>query len=418
MGDGAFVHRSELASGVTVITEHVPGARSASLGVWVRVGSRDEPAGAAGASHFLEHLLFKGTERLDARSIAVAVDAVGGEMNAYTAKEYTAFYMRVPAGAAEQALDLLTEVVAAPAFRPAEVEAERQVILEELSMNEDTPDDLVHTRLFEALFPDHPLGWEVLGSAETIEAMSGADIAGFFREHYHPANLVVAAAGAVDHDWVLERAAARFGASEGGDRPRRSPPAAPPLRRVVERRPTEQAHLALGWRAFDHHDEDRYALQVLNQALGGGLSSRLFQEIRERRGLAYSVYSAPTSYSDSGALSVYVGTAPERVQQVLTLITEVVEAIRGEGLTAEELRTAVGFLEGSLLLGLEDTASRMSRLAGGEALRGRVIAVDEYLAGLRAVTLTDAARVAERVLALEPVLAAVGPFPADAFGPV
>ncbi|CAA9335146.1 MAG: FIG007959: peptidase, M16 family [uncultured Nocardioidaceae bacterium] len=376
----------------------MPDARSVSTGIWVGVGGRDEAPAVAGASHFLEHLLFKGTEERSASEIAEAVDAVGGEMNAYTTLEYTAFDTRLPAGHLELGLDLLCDVVTRPAFRPEDLEAERQVILEELLMEEDTPDDRVLGVLADAQFPGHPLGREVLGSRETIAAMGGDAIRAFHAEWYRPANLVVACAGAVDHDAVVAGVEQRIGALRGGTAPRREPPVAPAQPLKVLRRRTEQVHLAVGARALRRDDPDRVALAVANQALGGGLSSRLFQEIRERRGLTYSVYSYATSWSDAGALVVYAATAPTRAAEVLGLIHAELDRLAAGGITARELEVAAGYLEGSTVLGLEDSASRMARIGKALLVDGSVVGIDDLVQRFRAVTIDDVTRVVGRVL--------------------
>ena len=404
------IAKTVLPGGIRVVTERVPGALSVCLGVWVGVGSRDEPAELAGASHFLEHLLFKGTEARTARDIARAVDAVGGEMNAFTGREHTAYYTRLPAAEVGLGLDLLTDVLTAPALRPREIDSEREVILEELLLAEDTPDDLVHTALYEQLFPGHPLGRETLGSEASIEAMGRDEIAAFFERHYRPANLVVAGAGDLDHERVVDAVAARFSDRSAGVHPARSAPPAAASGLQVLRRPTEQVHVAVGWRGLDHHDDDRYALQVLNEVLGGGPSSRLFQEVREERGLAYSVYSSPSAYSDTGSLVAYAGTVPGRVDELLGVFDEVVASLVADGIDDEEHAIAVGCLTGSLVLGLEDSASRMARLGTGETVRGEVVGIQAHLERLRAVTVDDVARVARRVLAGPRTVAVVGPF--------
>ncbi|MFP3906898.1 MAG: M16 family metallopeptidase [Acidimicrobiales bacterium] len=416
MGEG--IERTVLSSGIRVVTEAMPEARSVTTGFWVAVGSRDEPAELSGASHFLEHLLFKGTEHRTARQIAEAVDAVGGEMNAFTAKEHTAYYTRLPADALDAGLELLSDVVTAPAFRPNEVEAERQVILEELLMDEDDPDDLVHTLLFQAMYPGHPLGWETVGTRDTIEAMGRDDIAGFFAHHYHPVNLVVAAAGQLDHDRVVAGVQTCFDGRTGGQRPPRHAPTEPARSLAVQRRDTEQAHVALGWRAVSFDDPDRYPLAVLNQVLGGGMASRLFQEVREERGLAYSVGSGTSLFADSGALVVYVGTALGRSTEALTVIDGVVADLVADGITTRELEVAKGFISGSMVLGLEDSGSRMGRLGSSETVRGFVISVDDHLDRIAAVTLDDVQRIAAQVLGGPRTLAAVGPFDEDRFATV
>ena len=306
-----MIGRTQLTSGLRVVTEALPHLRSVALGFWVGTGSRDEPAPRAGVSHFLEHLLFKGTDDRDAAAIAEAVESGGGDMNAFTAQEITTFYLRVPDDGLAEGLDILADIVWRPALRPADVESERQVILEELHLRDDEPEDLVQDLFTEAVFPQHPIGREVIGSARTIEAMTRDEIAEFHHAHYHPSNVVVAAAGNLEHDRVVELVEAGLQHANGSRPPREPYSGEPPPRPVaVLERPTEQAHLVLGMRALRHDDPDRYTLMVLNQALGGGMSSRLFQEVRERRGLAYSVYSYRAALQDAGVLAVSAGTAP------------------------------------------------------------------------------------------------------------
>ena len=387
--------------------------RSVAVGVWAGVGARDESEALSGASHFLEHLLFKGTEARSAQDIAESVDAVGGEMNAFTTKEYTAYYTRLPATELAFGVDLLGDVVTAPAFRPDEVEAERQVILEEILMNEDDPDDRVHTLVFEARFPDHPLGREVLGSPVTIETMRRDEIAAFHHRHYRPENLVVAAAGLLDHDEVVDRVATGFAGLSAGAPPERRAPTAVPVARAVLTRPTEQEHLALAWPGLSLEDPDRYALGVANHVLGGGTASRLFQEVREKRGLAYAVFSSSSSYVDTGVVLAYVGTAPARVDEAVTVVDDVVAGLVADGITDKELDVARGYLEGSLVLGLEDSSSRMGRIGSNLSIRGKVIPIEEHVEKIRAVTHDDVRRVVQRVFAGGRTLAAVGPL-ADA----
>ena len=411
----ANVRRTTLPNGIRVVTERMPEARSVTTGFWVAFGGRDEPAELAGASHFLEHLVFKGSEQRSAREIAESVDAIGGEMNAFTSREHTAYYTRLPADELSFGLELLCDVLAEPALRAHEVDAEREVILEELAMSEDTPDDRVHSLLAETVFPVHPLGREVLGDQETVAALSRDEIQMFFKEHYRPANVVIAAAGRLEHDDVISGVTSFLEAVDAGAAPQRDEPSTPPRPLAVEHRPTEQAHLTLGWRAINQRDDDRFALAVANQAFGGGLSSRLFQEIREQRGLTYSVYSAASLYTDSGLFMVYAGTAPSKVDEVLDLVDAEVAKIVADGLTERELKVAAGYLVGALLLNLEDSGSRMGRLARGELAAGEALTVDEQVERIRAVTLDDAHRVVRRILNGPRSLAAVGPFDESAF---
>src|SRR5581483_820904 len=303
------IRKTLLGSGLRLVTERLPGLRSAAVGCWVGTGSRDEPDALAGASHFLEHLLFKGTERRSAVDIAEAIESVGGDMNAFTAQELTAYYVRVPDSSLTLAVDILSDILWSPAFREDDIECERQVILEEIRMRDDTPDDLVHDLFSNAMFPHHPIGREVIGSPETVKAMSRADIAGFHSTHYHPSNVVIAVAGNIDHDEVAELVDRALAGAEG-QRPPRAPhdgtPAPQPV--AVLERPTEQAHIVLGMRSLRRDDPDRYALTVLNQVFGAGMSSRLFQDVREQRGLAYSVFSYRSAFQETGTLAIYAGT--------------------------------------------------------------------------------------------------------------
>jgi predicted Zn-dependent peptidase len=404
------VEQTELPNGLRIVTETMPEARSVTLGAWVRVGGRDEPPELSGASHFLEHLLFKGTEQRSARQIAEAVDSVGGEMNAFTAREHTAYYARLPHARLDVGLDILCDVLSEPALRPAEVEAERQVIVEEILMNLDAPEDRVHTALSHAVFGDHSLGREVLGEMATVEAITREEIADFFHHWYRPATMVVTAAGRLEHAAVVDAVTAGLGGGTGGDLPVRTPPPPAVANAIVERDDTEQAHLCLGWRCLSNGDDDRWALSVANQVLGGGMASRLFQEVREQRGLAYSVYSHPTAFEDSGYLTIYCGTAPKRAREALAVIDDVVSAVLADGVTEAELAVAAGYLEGSMLLGLEDSGGRMGRLGRNLMQRDRIVTIDEHVERLRAVTADDVGRVLHRVLDTPRSLAAVGPF--------
>ncbi|MCI0548900.1 MAG: insulinase family protein [Candidatus Rokubacteria bacterium] len=405
------IRRTTLPSGLRVVTEAMPALRSVSLGYWVATGSRDETDELSGASHFLEHLLFKGTDRRSAQDIAEAVEAVGGEMNAFTTKEYTAYYVRILDESSDLALDILSDVIWSPAFRPDEVDCERQVILEEIRMHEDTPDELVHSIFAEALFPDQTIGREVLGRVESIEAMTPAQIAAFHARHYKGGNVVVAAAGNLDHDEIVGEVERRFAGQVGDREPRVNAEVRPACARRVLTRPTEQAHLVLGMPGLSRSDPDRYALSVLNHVLGGGMSSRLFQEIRERRGLAYSVYSYRAAFEDTGMFAVYAGTAPSRAPEVLSIVMgEFDRLVADRGMEEGELERAKGHFKGQLALSLEGSSPRMERLGRSELTAGEVLDIDELVARIDAVGPDDLARVIGRVIDGAPrVLAAVGP---------
>jgi predicted Zn-dependent peptidase len=410
------IEETRLANGIRIVTERMPEARSVSLGVWVAVGGRDEPDSLAGASHFLEHLLFKGTAGRSARQIAEAVDAVGGEMNAFTNREHTAYYTRLPAARVDLGLEILGDVLTAPAFRPHEVDAERQVIVEEILMNLDVPEDHVHTLLAEALFPGHPLGREVLGTRESVEAASRDQIADFFARWYRPRNLVVVAAGDLDHQRLVDGFADTLGRLEGGERPERTAPGDAVEPRTMLDEETEQVHLAMGWRAVDNNDDDRYPLSVANQVLGGGMASRLFQEIREERGLCYSVYSWASTYADAGCAGIYAGTAPSRVAELLDVVDDEIAKMTASGVSEGELAVAKGYLEGSLLLGLEDSGSRMARLGRSLMARDEVVPIEQQLARIRAVTTDDVATVSARVFGGPRSLAVIGHVDDDVLG--
>jgi predicted Zn-dependent peptidase len=398
-----------LDGGLTVVTERMPDVRSVSIGFWVGTGSVDEDPAAAGSSHFLEHLLFKGTERRSARSIAETVDAVGGDMNAFTTKEYTTFYVRLLADDLGMGLDLMSDIVWSPAFRPEEFESERQVILEEILMHADEPSDLVHDVLAQALYPGHPLGREVLGEHPTVSKMTVAQVADFHAEHYRPGNIVVAAAGLIDHDRVVDGVASSLANRPGGGPPKRQPPSAPSADYLVVRRPTEQAHLTLAVPGPSRDDEDRHAMSIIDHVLGGGMSSRLFQTIREERGLAYSVYSYRHGFEGAGALAVYVGTAPSHVDEVLELAKDAIAEMAAQGLTEAELEAARSHLRGSMALGLEDSGARMSRIGHSQLVHGRVLTLAEVEARLQVLSLDQINDVASRWLSGPQTVAMVGP---------
>jgi predicted Zn-dependent peptidase len=342
------IRRTEYTSGLRVVTERMPGVRSASLGIWVLAGSRDEAPRISGSSHFLEHLLFKGTSRRSAQDIAQAFDAVGGDVNAFTAKEYTCYYARVLDRDLELAVDHLADMLQHSLIRSVDLDAERQVILEEINMHEDSPEDLVHDVFTEALWPDHPLGRPVLGTAATIAAATRGSVHRFYKRHYVPGNFVVAAAGNVRHEELLTLLADRMetgralengAASAWNLRSAGHPPRASGAR-LVRRRKTEQAHICIGTDGLARTDPDRFAFLVVNTALGGGMSSRLFQEVRERRGLAYSVYSYHSQYTEAGIFTAYAGTTPARAEQVIGLLRRELEDVAAGGLTEEEFERA------------------------------------------------------------------------------
>jgi len=408
------VARTVLPGGLRVVTEHVPSVRSASVGVWVNVGSRDEGPTVAGAAHFLEHLLFKATPTRTSVEIAQAVDAIGGELNAFTSREHTCYYAHVLDEDLELAVDLVADVVLNGVCAPTDVEVERDVVLEEIAMRDDDPEDTLGDVFLTSMFGDHPVGRPVIGSVDSVSAMTRTQLHSFHVRRYVPDRMVVAVAGNIDHANVVELVREYFGHRLVHGRIPQAPRkgagriAGRPRLELVHR-DSEQTHLSLGVRVPGRHWEHRWALAVLNTALGGGLSSRLFQEIRESRGLAYSVYSAVDTFADGGALSVYAACLPERFGEVARVTTEVLDAVARDGITADECRIAKGSMRGGLILGLEDSASRMNRLGRSELNYGEYRSLDETLAHIDQVTLDEVNAVARRVLAGDYGAAVLGP---------
>ncbi len=412
------VSRTSLPGGLRVVTETVPGVRSVSLGIWIAIGSRDETPEQAGAAHYLEHLLFKGTSRRSAASIAEDLDAVGGDLNAFTAKEHTCYYAQVLDEDLPLAMSVLADVVTDATLNPADVEVERGVVLEEIAIRDDDPEDLLGELFDETLFSAHPLGRPVVGSEESIKGMTRGTLHEFWRGEYTTPRMVVAAAGNLNHAHVVELVAATLGPAmaRAGDvapvAPRRPEPAVlePGARLVLMDEDCEQAHLMLGVTGLSRHDPRRSALSVLNTALGGGPSSRLFQQVREQRGLAYSVYSSTIGYSDTGSFAVYAGCAPERLDEVTTVIRGVLADVAGGGLTPAEVVRAQGNLRGGLVLGLEDTPSRMNRIGRSELDHGRQRTIAESLERVAAVTPEQVTELARDLLAQPLTAAVVGPY--------
>jgi predicted Zn-dependent peptidase len=415
------ISRSEYASGLRIVTESMPGMRSVALGIWVDVGSRDERPAIAGASHFLEHLLFKGTKSRSARRIAEAFDAIGGDLNAFTAKEYTCYYCRVRDQDLPLAMDFMSDMLQNSVLAKSDFEAERMVIVEEINMRDDDPGDLIHDMFAESLWDDHPLGRPVLGTRETIGSVSRDQVKRFYDRLYQPPHFVIATAGNLSHDAVCALAEQNMETGERlstGQSPRvRTGGDIPPITTgtVVKHRPTEQAHISFGTSGYSRKDPRRFAFGVVNSALGGGMSSRLFQEIREKRGMAYSVYSYHTMFAETGLFSVYAGTTPSKARDVLDIARQEIRQIAEGGLTEDELDRAKGHLKGSLVLSLEDTSGRMSRIGRSEISHGEILSVDEVLARTDAVTLETATAAARDVFGRPMALAVIGPFDQDAF---
>lgn len=405
------IRRQILPNGITLLTESMPHVRSVSLGVWLRRGSRHEPARLNGISHFIEHLVFKGTEQRTARDIALAVDSIGGQMDAFTSKEYTCFYAKVLDEHLGDAVDLLSDIVRHPRFDADELERERKVIVEEIRMVEDAAEELVYDLFSEHFWPSHPLGRPIQGTEGTVGAMSRARVLSFFREAYRPRNMLIVAAGNLRHEDLARRARKAFGEIPRGEGSIAATRPPRPRGGVVTRNKPqlEQMHLLLGLPSFAEGRERRYPLFVLNALLGGTMSSRLFQKIREERGLAYSVYSAVNTFADTGLMVVYAATSPATAREVLDLLVGELRELREKGPGADEVRVAREHLKGSLMLSLESTSSRMSNLARQEIYHRRRYGIDEALAGIAKVTPEAVHRTARELFeGAKPALAAVG----------
>jgi predicted Zn-dependent peptidase len=419
---GGTITRTVLPGGLRIVSEAMPGVRSASVGVWVPVGSRDETGPLAGTSHFLEHLLFKGTTSRSALDIASAMDTVGGEFNAFTEKEHTCYYATVLDRDLALAVDIVADVVLNATITVQDVDVERGVVLEEIAMRDDDPGDLVHDEFSAALFGPAPLGRPILGTEDSIRALTRRQIHGYYRRRYTPESMVVAVAGNVTHGEVVRLVRRAFkgrldpSLDTASRRPSGADGSAAPVQEVaVVADDTEQANLVLGCHGMSRHDPRRFALGVLSSALGGGMSSRLFQRVREERGLAYSVYSFSNGYADAGQFGVYAGCQPGKADEVLALMAAELDAAAAGELTADEIERGKGQVRGGMVLGLEDAGSRMTRIGKSEICYGAILGVDEVLARIDAVTVADVAEVAADVLGRPRCLTVVGPFGAHDF---
>lgn len=407
---GSHYRLTTLPNGLRIITEEMPWVRSVALGCWVDTGSRDELSNEAGASHYLEHLLFKGSERYSARMIAETFDAIGAESNAFTSKDNTCFWARLLDADLATGVDLLAEMLQRPAFRQSEIDSERQVVIEEINMNDDDPSDVAFEEFTQVLFSGHPLEGPVLGTRASIRSMTAEDLSGYWSRRYGSRSTVIAMAGSVQHETAVDLIGKHFGewSGTGVDHVVGQPVFEARVRLV--RRDTEQAHLVLGGKGLIRGDERRFAFDVLNHILGGGMSSRLFLKIREERGLAYSIYSFRLSHTDTGGWGVYVGTTPEFSETCMQLIEEELAAVASDGITADELDRAKGSLRGGLALSTEDPNSRMVRLGRDELAGGPHLSVDDRIARLEDVDLDAVKEVAAAVYTGPRVMGAVGPF--------
>jgi predicted Zn-dependent peptidase len=401
--------KTVLPNGIRLVTEWIPHVRSVAVGVWVDTGSRHEPADRGGISHFIEHLVFKGTESRSAEEIARIVDSVGGQMDAFTTKEHTCFYVTVLDEHLQLAADLLADVVLHPRFDAGDIEREKTVVLQEFGMVEDTPDDVIHDLFAERVWPEHPLGRPILGDRKVVQALDRDIVLAYFRTEYCPERITIAAAGHLRHDQLVDLLGARF-LNFQQPRPYRVDDR-PVLATCVDlvERPLEQVHFVLGGRGLEQAAPERYALFLLNTILGGSMSSRLFQVVREREGLVYSIHSGNAAFRDSGLFYVYAGTEPAHFERVVDLTLRELRTLRAGGVTVDELRRAKDHLKGSLMLSLESTGSRMTRIAKQELYFGRWFTFDEILADIERVTVADLEGLGERLLGGSLSLVALGP---------
>jgi predicted Zn-dependent peptidase len=415
------VRRTVLPSGLRIVTEEVSSVRSAAVGIWVNVGSRDEAPAVAGASHFLEHLLFKGTKRRNALEISSAIESVGGEMNAFTSKEYTCFYARVIDSDLPMAVDVISDLITSSIVTAEDVDAERKVVLEEIAMRDDDPSDLVHDLYAETYYGDTPLGRPILGTIDSINEMSRNSVFNYYKKRYLPQDLVVAVAGNIKHKHVVamvEEALSRDNFLDVTGTPQIR--ANTPVKRVkqgrvgVIHRKSEQAHMFYGMEGVNRNDDRRFTMGVLSAALGGGMSSRLFQEIREKRGLAYSVYSYAQQFAGSGQIGFYAGCNPSKAVEVINIIQEVLHDVANNGMSHEEIERAKGAVRGSLVLSQEDSGSRMSRIGKSEIVYGQIMGFDEILQAVARVTPEDIRVIASEFLTKTPTLGVVGPYKSEA----
>ncbi|MBI2468108.1 MAG: insulinase family protein [Candidatus Rokubacteria bacterium] len=407
--EGEF-RKNVLPNGIRIVTERIPHVRSVAIGVWVDTGSRHEPFPRRGVSHFIEHLVFKGTDSRTAEEIAKAVDSVGGQMDAFTTKEHTCFYVTVLDLHLPLAADLLSDILLRPLFATDDIEREKTVVLQEFRMVDDTPDDLIHDLFAERVWSGHPLGRPILGDKQIVLGLDRETILAHFVEEYCPGRITIAAAGRLEHDQLLDLLGKRFQDFQRGCPARDGePPVLTPRVDLIDK-PLEQVHFVLGGPGLRQDAPERYVLYLLNTIVGGSMSSRLFQEVRERQGLVYSIYSGNAAFRDTGLFYVYAGTEREQFPKVLRLVLEELGKLKREGVTAEELARAKDHLKGSLMLSLESTSSRMTRIAKQELYFGHYFGLDEILAAVDRVTLADVEGLVGRLLGGTPLsLVALGP---------
>lgn len=411
-----FYKRSKTKSGITVLTEKMDNVRSVSLGIWIGIGSRDEIEGLNGMSHFIEHLLFKGTKTKTARHISETFDSLGGELNGFTSKEVTCYYTRLLDEHMPVGLEILADMVQNPSLKEKDIESERQVVIEEIHLHNDSPDDLIHDLFSETLFERHPLGKPVLGLSETVSNFKREDLKKYFNEYYAPSNMVVAASGNVDHDELLKLADKAFTRTGGTKHQRKTYLPNIEQRLNVINRKTEQAYICMGSKGLSAKAKDRFILSVMDNILGGGMSSRLFQEVREKRGLAYSVYSYHSVHTETGTMVLYAGTTPKNAQNVVKIFESQINALKTEPVKKKELNRAKQHLKGQLVLGLESTSHRMMRLGKSELAHGQILPVDELIRKIDKVSPKDIQELANKIFINDKMITTViGPFKTDEF---
>ena len=407
-----------MPSGLRIVTEEVSTSRSAAVGIWANVGSRDEVKSVAGASHFLEHLLFKGTKTRTALEISSAIEAVGGEMNAFTGQEYTCFYARVIDTDLPLAVDVVTDLITSSTFTAADVDSERKVVLSEIAVRDDDPSDYIHELYLDTYYGDSPVGRSILGTVDSINKMPRNSIYNYYKKRYQPENLVVSVAGNVKHKKVVKMVEEALSKDGFLDVPnnKHEVRAATPIKTpglgevgLIDRK-TEQAHILYGFPGLARSDDRRFALSVLSSAIGGGMASRLFQEIREKRGLAYTTYAYPQQFAGTGTLAFYAGCRTEKAEEVIKLMRDISESVAQHGLTDEEISRAKGAVTGGLILGQEDTGSRMSRIGKSELVYGEIMSFDDILNKVRSVTPEQVHQLARDLFSAPATLALVGPF--------
>ncbi len=409
MSGSHFFEESQLFNDLRVITEQMPDARSVSLGFWIGSGTRDEPDDKNGIGHFLEHLIFKGTPKRTARDIAETFDAIGGELNAFSAKEYTCVYAKVLDEHLPLAVDVIADMIENSNFNPKDIAAEKKVVLEEIQMHEDSPSDLVFDYMDQELFSAHPLSRRILGDYSSIKGIKRKDIISFYSSHYAASNIVAAAAGNVRHEDLVRLVKKHFKKRRSERRAKEEAPRHPVSHVKIIEKPIQQSHICYGMEGLPVDHKDRFAVAVIDTILGGGMSSRLFQDVREKRGLVYSIYSFHSQFSETGVMGVYAATTPAQSKKVVDLISKEIYDIADKGATARDINRAKEHIKGSMILGFEDNTTRMTRLGKARTYNAEILSIDELVERVNHVSPADVKRVAAEVLTRPKILTIVSP---------